>query len=88
MVTLVCDLVKAGRAPNLNTYRIILKACQRSEQGQAVLEIFTLLREKRVPILQHKFAQSIYYTVLKACYGQMRAGWRTCPWNGGKACDS
>lgn len=83
MVTLVCELVKAGRAPNLNTYRIVLNACQRCEQGSAVLEIFSLLREKRMPILQHKFAQTIYYTVLKACFGQMRAFWR--PLNGSLA---
>lgn len=75
VVSLVCDLVKSGRVPNLNTYRIILNACQRSEQGQLALAVFSLLRSKRIPILQHKFAQSIYYTVLKVCFGQIRQVW-------------
>ncbi len=52
VVSLVCDMVKSGRTPNLNTYRIIINACQRADQAQLAVEVYATLKSHRIPILQ------------------------------------
>ena len=52
VVSLVSDLVRGGRSPNLNTYRIIINACQRASQPQLALEVYAVMRAKKIPILQ------------------------------------
>ncbi len=52
VVSLTCDMVKAGLAPNLNTYRIIINACQRADQAQLAIEVYAVMRAKKIPILQ------------------------------------
>ncbi len=52
VVSLVSDMVRGGRAPNLNTYRIVINACQRAGQAQLALEVFSVMRAKKIPILQ------------------------------------
>lgn len=38
--------------PNMNTYRVLLNACQRTDQGALAFEIYAVMRSKRLPILQ------------------------------------
>lgn len=52
VVTLLCDMVRSGGVPNLNTYRILINACQRADQAQLAIEVYASLRSKRIPILQ------------------------------------
>jgi len=75
VISLACDMVHAGYKPNLNTYRILINACQRADQAQLALEVYAIMRAKRIPILQNKFAQSIFFSLLKACFNQIRNQW-------------
>ena len=53
VVSLLGDMTqRAGLVPNLNTYRTLLNACQRTGQGQLALEVYAAMRAKRVPLLQ------------------------------------
>lgn len=52
VVSLLSDMVKAGRNPNLNTYRIMLNACQRCDQAQLAFEIYAVMKSKKMEILQ------------------------------------
>ena len=45
-------MVRSGRAPNLNTYRILINACQRADQAQLAIEVYATMRAKKIPILQ------------------------------------
>ena len=38
--------------PNMNTYRVLLNACQRTDQGALAIEIYEVMKAKRLPILQ------------------------------------
>ncbi|GAX74542.1 hypothetical protein CEUSTIGMA_g1991.t1 [Chlamydomonas eustigma] len=75
VVSLVCDMVRSGRAPNLNTYRTIINACQRADQAQLALEVYATMRARRIPILQKSFEQTIYFQLLKVCFNQIRYQW-------------
>ena len=44
--------VRSGCVPNLNTYRILINACQRADQAQLAIEVYATMRAKRIPILQ------------------------------------
>ena len=72
VVSLLCDMVAAGRQPNLNTYRIIINACEVTDQAGLAFQVFALMHANKVHILQGKFAQTIYYMLIKACYNQVR----------------
>ena len=52
VVSLACDMVRSGHAPNLNTYRILINACQRADQAQLAIEVYATMRAKKIPILQ------------------------------------
>ena len=52
VVSLACDMVRSGRAPNLNTYRILIKACQRADQAQLAIEVYATMKANKIPILQ------------------------------------
>eukprot|EP00198_Chlamydomonas_reinhardtii_P001964 XP_001691300.1 protein with PPR repeats [Chlamydomonas reinhardtii] len=75
VVSLLCDMVAAGRQPNLNTYRIIINACEVTDQAGLAFQVFALMHANKVHILQGKFAQTIYYMLIKACYNQTRYLW-------------
>jgi pentatricopeptide repeat protein len=52
VVSLTCDMVRSGRAPNLNTYWILIKACQRADQAHLAMEVYAVMRASKIPILQ------------------------------------
>ena len=68
-------MVAAGRQPNLNTYRIIINACAFTDQAGLAFQIFALMHANKVQILQAKFAQTIYYMLVKSCLNQTRFLW-------------
>eukprot|EP00798_Chlamydomonas_sp_ICE-L_P004335 gene4335-14448_t len=75
VVSLVSDMVKHGRDPNLNSYRVIFNACQRCYQPQLAAEVYSIMRAKKIPILQKKMAHTMYYTLIKTYYNQIRQMW-------------
>ncbi|GFR52105.1 hypothetical protein Agub_g14618 [Astrephomene gubernaculifera] len=75
VVSLLSDMVAAGRRPNLNTYRILINACALTDQAGLAFQVFALLHANKIQILQLKFAQTIYYMLIKACYNQIRYLW-------------
>ncbi|KXZ51095.1 hypothetical protein GPECTOR_14g78 [Gonium pectorale] len=75
VVSLLCDMVAADRQPNLNTYRILINAATLTDQANLAFQIFALMHANRIQILQGKFAQTIYYMLVKACYNQTRFLW-------------
>lgn len=77
VVSLLTDMTAAGVSPNLNTYRIIINACQRAGQAGLAFQVFALMHGNHVKILQNKFAQTIYYTLIKCCFNQVRQVWST-----------
>ncbi|GFH18793.1 uncharacterized protein HaLaN_15654, partial [Haematococcus lacustris] len=55
VVSLLTDMTqRAMRTPNLNTYRVLLNACQRADQGALAFEVFALMKANKVPVLQEK----------------------------------
>ncbi|KAJ9522973.1 hypothetical protein QJQ45_023772, partial [Haematococcus lacustris] len=53
VVSLLTDMTqRAMRTPNLNTYRVLLNACQRADQGALAFEVFALMKANKVPVLQ------------------------------------
>jgi len=76
VVTLLSDMTRRARhKPNLNTYRVLLNACNKAEQGALAFDIFAVMKAQRIPILQEKFAHTLYYTLLKICFNMQRALW-------------
>ncbi|KAG2495157.1 hypothetical protein HYH03_006765 [Edaphochlamys debaryana] len=75
VVSLLCDMVAAGRQPNLNTYRILINACEYTDQAGLAFQIFRLMQVNKVQILQSKFARTIYYSLIKSCLNQTRFLW-------------
>lgn len=47
MVSLLCDMVAAGRQPNLNTYRVIINAAVRADQAGLAFQIFQVCAQGR-----------------------------------------
>ncbi len=53
VVSLFTDLAqRAGHTPNVNTYRILFNACQRAGQAGLAMELFFIMKAKRVAIQQ------------------------------------
>ncbi|MEW5313850.1 MAG: hypothetical protein WDW38_005383 [Sanguina aurantia] len=52
VVSLLSDMVSAGLTPNLNTYRVVIVACQEAGQVQLAFEVFSLLQQSKIEILQ------------------------------------
>ncbi|MEW5300679.1 MAG: hypothetical protein WDW36_003593 [Sanguina aurantia] len=75
VVSLLSDMVSAGLTPNLNTYRVVIVACQEAGQVQLAFEVFSLLQQSKIEILQEKFAQTIYHSLISCCLNQLRLGW-------------
>ncbi|EFJ49645.1 hypothetical protein VOLCADRAFT_104228 [Volvox carteri f. nagariensis] len=75
VVSLLSDMVAAGRSPNLNTYRIIINACAFTDQAGLAFQVFALMHANKVQILQLSVAQAIYYMLIKACLSQTRFMW-------------
>ncbi len=42
----------ARAQPNMNTFRILLNACQRTDQGALAFEVYEIMKARRLPILQ------------------------------------
>jgi pentatricopeptide repeat protein len=64
VVSLLSDMtLKAGHAPNVNTYRILLNACQRAGQAALALEVYGHMKAKRMPVLQE-----VSITIPDPCY--------------------
>lgn len=52
VVSLLSDMISAGLTPNLNTYRVIISACQEAGQVQLAFEVFSLLQLSKIEILK------------------------------------
>lgn len=51
-MSLLSDMISAGLTPNLNTYRVVIVACQEAGQVQLAFEVFNLLQSSKIEILQ------------------------------------
>lgn len=52
VVSLLTDMTAAGLSPNLNTYRILINACQRAGQAGLAFQIFALMHGNKIKVLQ------------------------------------
>ncbi len=51
VVSLLSDMTRrAGLAPNCNTYRVLLNACQLTDQAALAFEVFAVMKLHRVTI--------------------------------------
>ncbi len=75
VVAVLTHMVAAGIAPNANTYRILLLACQRADQAELAFEVYTVMRLNKV-LARDLNAQSMCYTLLKCCMNRLRERWQ------------
>eukprot|EP00878_Enallax_costatus_P031002 GHUV01033828.1.p1 GENE.GHUV01033828.1~~GHUV01033828.1.p1 ORF type:complete len:253 (+),score=59.18 GHUV01033828.1:270-1028(+) len=75
VVSLLTNMVGGGIAPNANTFRILLLACQRADQAELAFELYQIMKARGLQP-KHNNAHSICYTLLKSCYNRIRKSWR------------
>lgn len=67
--------VPAGICPYPSLRRILLLACQRTDQAELAFELYQIMKARGLqPRLNN--AHSICYTLLKSCFNRIRKGWR------------
>lgn len=76
VVSLLSDMVRlAGLQANANTYRILFRACQRTDQAELAFEVWSIMKARgQVP--KEYNAQAICYEMLKICFNRIRSSWR------------
>lgn len=50
VVTLLTEMTAAGIAPNSNTFRILLLACQRADQAELAFELYHIMKAKKMQL--------------------------------------
>ena len=53
VVSLLNDMTQQAKLrPNLNTFRVLLNACQKADQAALAFEVFAVMKAQKVAILQ------------------------------------
>lgn len=76
VVSLLGDMCRAGVAPSVNTYRVLLRACGRADQAELAFEVLNVMRAKGM-YAKERNAQNICHTMLKICYNRIRQSWQS-----------
>jgi pentatricopeptide repeat protein len=74
VLDILTHMSSAGVAPNANTYRILLHACQRADQAELAFEVYNVMRVTKVPVKDLN-AQAACFTLLKCCLNRLRQKW-------------